>query len=91
MSLEPHKHIFVEEHLEKRFCSLFDNDKSIIFSPNFAKLRPYYKIGLFRDGTPSVQNTGYVGARDYTIITEKELDEMSLIPPVARVHYLLSL
>ena len=86
-----HKYIYVAEHLENRFCSLFNNDESIIFSPNYAKLRPYYKITFLHNGTPIVQNTGYAGIKHYTIVSEKELDEMSILPVLARVYYLLSL
>lgn len=91
MRSDHYRYIYVEDWLEKRFCSLFNNDESIIFSPNSAKLRPYYKISFLHNGTPIVQNTGYMGVKHYAIVTEKELDEMSLLPVLARVYYLLSL
>ena len=85
------KHLYVHDHLENRFSDLLKNSNHIVFATDVAKMHPYYKAFFLSDGTPAVQKVGFTGAKHHTILTEKELDELALIPEEARVHYLLSL
>ena len=85
------KHLYVHDHLESRFIALLKNSNSIVFATDVSKTHPYYKAFFLSDGTSAVQKVGYTGAKHHTLLTEKELDELALIPEEARVQYLLSL